>query len=386
MEPYFSGIQDPARSVSVIWRCHVPAPGERLWPRPRDVEAIDVPIWELRDALEDQRLTRLAPDRISVETAAKEDLRPGDSVVLPTEAGLLDQFGWDATCQEHAHDVALESAGLPLDAVAIRRLANVEVGGLVNTILQNDVDEPDEEESSAALDQLIETLRGTLPPKWDERSWGDFLSALGPAVTEAANEVPRLRRRSDDTSQVLYDEFDERSLAATAVELHAHGEAVGAQARAVAHRIGLAGDLAEVLRLSGLCHDVGKADDRFQQWLRDGPVTQPLVAKSSMRRDRWAAARVAAGWPRRRSARGVVCPAGDSVAGYRRRQRRHGRGCGAVDTLGRQSPWQRPAAGGTGRRRHAVVGLLVLQWTRSVGVRRLGSRRLGAAGALCLPQ
>lgn len=298
VEPYFSGIQDLNRSVSVIWRCHLPVPTERLWPRPRDTEAIDVPIWELRDALEDRLVTRIASDRISVERATRAELRPGDTVILPTDAGLLDQFGWNATCQEHVHDLALESAGLPLDAAAIRRLANVEVGGLVKTVLQNDADEPDEEESSAALAELIETLRGTLPPQWDERSWGDFLNGLDPVVSEAANEVPRLRRRSDDADRVLYDEFDERSLAATAVELDAHGEAVGAQANAVARRIGLAVDLAEILRLSGHCHDVGKADDRFQQWLRDGPVTQPLVAKSSMRRDRWASARAAAGWPR----------------------------------------------------------------------------------------
>ncbi|WP_419840755.1 type I-U CRISPR-associated helicase/endonuclease Cas3 [Candidatus Poriferisodalis sp.] len=298
VEPYFSGIQDQNRSVSVIWRCHVPVPGERLWPRPRDAEAIDVPIWELRSALEDQQLTRLTPDRLSVEAVGTDELRPGDSVVLPTDVGLIDQFGWDATCRERAHDVALECAGLPLDAAAIRRLASVEVGGLVNTILQNDVDEPDEEESSAALAHLIETLRATLPPKWDEDSWAGFLSALDPVVSEPANEIPRLRRRSEDASRVIYDEFDERSLAAAAVELDAHGYAVGEQAYAVARCIGLAADLAGVLRSAGQCHDVGKADDRFQQWLRDGPVEQPLVAKSSMRRDRWAAARAAAGWPR----------------------------------------------------------------------------------------
>jgi len=298
VEPYFSGIQDAARSVSVIWRCHVPAPGERLWPRPRDVEAIDVPIWELRDAIDDWQLIRLAADQVSVETAAKEDLRPGDSVVLPTDAGLLDQFGWDATSREHAHDVALERAGLPLDAVAIRRLAHVEVGRLVNTILQNDVDEPDDEASAAALDSLIEKLRDTAPPAWDSNSWAEFLSDLGPTVSEVANEVPRLRRRTEDASQVLYDEFDERSLADTAIELDAHGDAVGTQAYSIARRIGLTDDVTEVLRVSGLCHDVGKADDRFQRWLRDGPVTQPLVAKSSMSRDRWAAAQTAAGWPR----------------------------------------------------------------------------------------
>ena len=301
VEPYFSGVQDPTRSVSVLWRCHVPASGQRLWPRPRDAETVDVPAWELREALagkEVKTVTRIVADRTSVERTFTEDLRPGDLVVLPTDIGMLDEFGWDANCPAGIRDVSLESAGLPLDAAAVLRLANVEVGGLITTILQHEVDESDEEVSTTALADMIETLRGVLPIGWSASSWSDFLNALDLTVLEPPSEVPRLRRRLDGTSDVLYDEFDERSLAATAVELDAHGEAVGVQAFAVARRIGLSEDLADILRLAGQCHDVGKADARFQQWLRDGPVSQPLVAKSSMRPDRWSAARAAAGWPR----------------------------------------------------------------------------------------
>ena len=301
VEPYFSGIQNPTRSVSVLWRCHVPTPGQRLWPRPRDAETVDVPAWELREALagkEVKTVTRIAADRTSVERTSTEGLRPGDLIVLPTDIGMLDEFGWEAKCQADIRDVSLEGAGLPLDAAAVRRLANVEVGGLIATILQHEADEPDEEASTTALADMIETLRGVLPIGWSESSWRDFLNALDLAVLEPLSEVPRLRRRLDGTSDVLYDEFDERSLAAAAIELDAHGEAVGVQAFAVARCLGLSDGLADILRLAGQCHDVGKADVRFQQWLRDGPVSQPLVAKSSMRRDRWSAARASAGWPR----------------------------------------------------------------------------------------
>ena len=45
VEPYFSGIATPRLSVTLLWRAHVPAPGERLWPRGTDREAIDVPLW-----------------------------------------------------------------------------------------------------------------------------------------------------------------------------------------------------------------------------------------------------------------------------------------------------------------------------------------------------
>ena len=38
---------------------------------------------------------RLAFDGVTVETTSGADPRPGDQVVLPTDRGLLDAFGWD---------------------------------------------------------------------------------------------------------------------------------------------------------------------------------------------------------------------------------------------------------------------------------------------------
>jgi CRISPR-associated endonuclease/helicase Cas3 len=67
------------------------------------------------------------------------------------------------------------------------------------------------------------------------------------------------------------------------VALHRHAEAVAERARTVASRLGLATTLVEALRLAGLHHDDGKADDRFQRSLRAGPAPAEPLAKSGVR-------------------------------------------------------------------------------------------------------
>ncbi|WP_213455090.1 type I-G CRISPR-associated helicase/endonuclease Cas3g [Rhizomonospora bruguierae] len=67
------------------------------------------------------------------------------------------------------------------------------------------------------------------------------------------------------------------------VALSRHAEAVAERAEAVATRLGLDAGLVETLRLAGLHHDDGKADDRFQRSLRTDPTGGELLAKSGMR-------------------------------------------------------------------------------------------------------
>ena len=82
VELYFSGISGADSAVSLIWRAHVPEPGERLWPRASDREAIAVPIGEVRQALEgDGELRRLTSDGVTIETVAPGEIRPGDVLV-----------------------------------------------------------------------------------------------------------------------------------------------------------------------------------------------------------------------------------------------------------------------------------------------------------------
>ena len=298
VEPYFSGIAGPQYAVSVLWRVHMPEEGERLWPRATDREAVDVPLAELRDALgEGELVHRLAGDGATVETVAPHDLRPGAQVVLPTDRGLLDEFGWDASATEPVVDVSLVGRGLPLDAVAIKRLCDVSLGDAVSTALGIGDEEVDETERDGGVREIVSRVRDAAPPRgWGGPEWTEFTDSLEHRVVEARREVPRLIARNP-LPEPRVGEFDETSLGAT-VELEAHGDAVGVRARVVADRIGVPPDLRDVVALAGTLHDIGKADGRFQRWLDPEGRADVPMAKSNMPRHRWETIRARAGWPR----------------------------------------------------------------------------------------
>ena len=298
VEPYFNGIAAPEYTVSMIWRVHVPEAGIRLWPRATDREAVEVPLAEFRDALvDDEVVYRLSADGVTVEAVSRAELRPGDQVLLPTERGLLDEFGWSPHATEPVVDVSLIRRGLPLDATAIRRLCGVSVSDLVAKALGGLDDEVDDADRNDAIEQLLGAVRDASPPVgWAPSEWSEFTGSLEPRTVEARREVTRLRARNP-LPEARIGEFDETSLGATA-QLDPHGEAVGVRAGVVAHRIGVPTELREVIALAGKLHDIGKADPRFQRWLDPEGNAEVPMAKSNAPRHRWEAMRAQAGWPR----------------------------------------------------------------------------------------
>ena len=302
VEPYFSGIAGPDYSVSLIWRAHVPDEGELLWPRASDKEAVEVPIGEARDAFGEQEdLRRVSPDGVTVQDVARDDLRPGDTIVLPCDRGLLDEFGWDPSSTSPVVDISILEHGLPLDAAALQRLCGITTGALIDRALgiSEDHEEIDEAERSEALEEILTVLTEATPQGWQQDEWQDLLAALDRQVLTARKEVPRLARRSVvQAGMALSDELDEVSLTETAVLLDPHCQAVARRARQIADRLGLPDDVAQVLERSGSLHDIGKADPRFQRWLDpEESAAGVKVAKSDMPRHLWNGARAAAGWP-----------------------------------------------------------------------------------------
>ena len=299
VEPYFSGIAAPDYSVSLIWRVHIPEDGDLLWPRAMDREAVDVPLSEAREVFgEDEELRRLDADGVTINTTSREQLRPGDVVVIMSDRGLMDPFGWDPESSSPVVDMSIAEHGLPLDADAIRRLCGIATGELVNRALGtvDDDEDLDGADRAAAVTHILEAVADATPPGWEEAEWAAFVGALQPRIVTARYEVARLPKRA--AREPRSDELDEMSRADTAVELGRHDKAVAARSRTIAERLGLSSDLAAVVERAGRFHDLGKTDQRFQRWL-DPDGGQPVpVAKSQMPRSRWTAARVAAGWPR----------------------------------------------------------------------------------------
>ena len=306
VEPFFAGIANPRRAVTVFWRSHLPANGERLWPRATELEAVDVPIGELRQALSEQTVHRIHNDSETLEELPVSRIRPGDRVALSTDRGLLDRHGWNPVAAETVVDVSLAKHGLPLDAVAIKRLCGIELAVPIRRILGSDADESqevDEDEREKAIEEILAAIRGVdTPAEWAATEWEEFTAALQPRLVTASREVPRLAVEKPEAERLVAD-LDETSLVGEEfpgdlATLDGHGNAVGARARLVAERIGLLAQLAEVIELAGDLHDIGKADGRFQQWLDPERKSNVAMAKSGTPRHRWSATRAAAGWPR----------------------------------------------------------------------------------------
>ena len=300
VEPYFAGIAGPSYRVSLIWRTYIPKDGEFLWPRFRDDEAIDVPIVEVRKVFEQgEELSRLSSDGVTIEKTQLDDLHPGDQIVVRSDRGLIDEFGWNPSATFPVVDASLARSGLPLDAEAIHHLCGASVSNLIDRALGVAEDSEDflAVERAEAIHEILGTLGRVTASGWDATEWNGLLSSLRKEVVIPHNEVPRLLSASA-RSEPRNDDLDETSLAAAAVRLDLHGRAVAARARRVADQLGIEPHLAETVECAGRLHDLGKAERRFQFWLDPDQASSVLVAKSNMPRHLWTQMRIAAGWPR----------------------------------------------------------------------------------------
>jgi CRISPR-associated endonuclease/helicase Cas3 len=317
VELFFSGFGE-AGSVSVLWRASIPGVGHRLFPRVRASESVDIPLWELRDALEAVELravSRLGGDRERLEEASLDDLRPGDDVILPAEAGLYDQLGWNPASTAEVVDISALTAGVLL--LAPRLIANLVPGadGALLDLVSRLRSDPDRDSEQAALDpqeeaaqlgELLEALRSVAPHPWiSVRAWQEFLGRPLARVVRRPGEEPYIRwaPKPKEGVGVRSDSFEELSFGLTARHLREHLQAVGALARAIAVALGCSPELAEAVALAGKLHDLGKLDPRFQRWLAWDPTGEhhedgEALAKSGTPRELIEAARVAAGWPR----------------------------------------------------------------------------------------
>ncbi len=303
VEPYFSGLKIPGYSVSLIWRAHVPDEGGRLWPRATDRESISVPIGEVREALRnDEGIFRLASDGVTVERASSASaLKPNDCVVLLSNRGLMDEFGWNPKACDPVVDISLTGKGLPLDPAALERLCGVtNLNSRIETATgrMRDEDEPDQADRDEAAAEILEAVRAAPQPRgWHAEEWQEFVGSLTAEVVCSRDEVARLRT-ARPLAETRLDGLDEHSITAEVQDLASHGRAVAERALSIADCIGIADDLRDTIAMAGRYHDIGKSDLRFQRWLDPDGVAASPVAKSNAPPHLWESRRRDSGWPR----------------------------------------------------------------------------------------
>jgi CRISPR-associated endonuclease/helicase Cas3 len=221
-----------------------------------------------------QRALRWAGDESDVIPA--EELRPGDTIVVPASRGGIRDGCFDPDASDRVPDLAERAAllgrGLPVLRLHPDVLAQLELPDLGDEL----------PEIRAALSALAEA---TEAPSW-RKLW---LKRLGSSrksvaidtsepwsVLEGARirpEVLRAALQVDDTVEDgvgLTTDDDDSFHAGREVSLAEHSRDVEHFARVYATAVGFPPPVVEAVALAGWLHDIGKADRRFQVMLRGG--------------------------------------------------------------------------------------------------------------------
>lgn len=270
-------------------------------------------------------------------------VRPGDVLVVPTERGGLDEYGWAPDSDRPVLDVSEVirhrpellgvvsfGRGLPLPLLRIDRgtagrlgLGPEDAQGLRHLVRELGRDTEEREGPSpelpahliASIDRVVESM-GSIPP--DERlpgsawtpatmsvlkSWvaGDVTVApvldkqgrgLGRFILSPSRKAARLVERDD--------EFPEgSSMSVRQVTLRTHHTNVGDRARDISQALGLRPEVSDAVETAARWHDLGKVEPRFQAMLCGGYeyeamlVDEPL-AKSGINAADHNARRIAA--------------------------------------------------------------------------------------------
>ena len=205
------------------------------------------------------------------ERVSIRDLRPGDTVVVPSSKGGLWNGCFDPTdsrtevsdLAERAALMARGRATLRLHPSVLRRLGLPEsLGDDLATARERLQDiEPSEPWMKLWLERLRPRARSFVVVPGDD-GWACIDGGL---VGREALRSLQVDAEADVTS-----EEEESSFTGRAVPLKEHSNDVQNLARQFAAALRLPKELADDLALAGWLHDIGKADRRFQLMLRGG--------------------------------------------------------------------------------------------------------------------
>jgi CRISPR-associated endonuclease/helicase Cas3 len=304
--------------------CPVPFREVRRWLEKRQVVELDGDL-EGRDAPEEEDSTSHAGRKVlrwrgadDAQVIPAENLRPGDSIVVPASYGGCDVFGWNPTSVAPVRDIGdAVAAKLARRRPVLRLAQEVFRGWLCGTPEPVELqrlrawvkadDEGEDVDPIESLGALAEDV--SLSPDLD------WLRKVAARLRDDKRLRPVLNvcRRSAEAVAIAGSRHVGREVstatdgAALTVEvpLKAHSRGVRGWATRFAESLGLAPSLREDLALAAWLHDVGKSDPRFQVWLRAGDeiaaamATEPLAKSGSNARNRaaMALARLRAGYP-----------------------------------------------------------------------------------------
>lgn len=314
-----------AADVQVVWRADLdPSPDDQDWvgvvavAPPRSREALPLPFaaalgWLGENAPEvaDQEgtgggaepprgirpvLCWRGPEASFVAQSA-DDIRPGDTLVVPATYGGLDAFGWDPRSTAPVEDVADGVVNEMADAApGGRRRVRVRIyrgwgSGAVDALLDGLTGRLAEGEDTATVaEELFAALGAAAPAPLTAavlraaRAAGLRLNPYPGGLVLTAKVAPgfvgRAQQEKVGDEVECDDGTDGASLQGAQVTLCEHLAGVAGWADRAGVALGLPSNLRHVLVRAAELHDLGKADWRFQYLLYGDEPGQELLAKS----------------------------------------------------------------------------------------------------------
>ena len=288
-----------AADVQIVWREDITSVNEpetelvELMP-PVQREALAMPLRAVRRWLKGQDLAVadvegmvLAPIKEENRDATKKvlrwnsgkaelikanDLRPGDTIVVPSSYGGADRFGWNPEA-EFTPDIADAVNEQEADSGFRQRRVRLDVAAKttegLGALITQFRSEPDRDAEMKIVGLLGEPSTGAkVDPTgrlvtWPKRKGGTHADSL------------RIEPSTEET-----DETDDSSLIGKQ-SLAAHTAGVMEHAKKFALGCGMPAHLVGDIQLAARLHDWGKCDERFQAWLTGRPfIGGEYMAKS----------------------------------------------------------------------------------------------------------
>ena len=280
-----------------------------------DVEGAEPGIDEARPGGREALRWRGAEDPQTRLVKARE-LRPGDTIIVPSEYGGCDKFGWAPQSKDVVADLADEAATPHEKRRAAFRLHPklwpfvAPPWGEVARLLQDHEERPakalvDALKQLVGEDSEIGARLGLFAGAKLERPLFPYDGDAEPETpTGAILVAPRglaSAKEEKGTSEAVTDGDDAGSFRPQSLPLEIHLAQVEAKAREFAQKAGLSPKLTETIAFAARFHNSGKADPRFQTYLAGGVEPGPkLLAKSghSVVPAAVAATRAASGLPK----------------------------------------------------------------------------------------
>lgn len=323
ISPFLHGLSsDEAPDVNLIWRNDVGADWKKAISAvsPMMMEAMGVPLYAVRAWLEDKpdsdvfdvegaevhmeesgRIIRPVfryKGRGKIENIEPKDIRPGDTLVVPSKYGGCDEYGWNpgsGDCVKDIADISHNERAYRLlqDGMTAKFLLRLN-STLIETLFGNGTEEYKSYlQALRAMDDvnMAAAVQGILQGIWPRFS--DMYSTNA-AMLEA------FRRIKDDKyleiiryseGLILYSIVKpvKAKAGSNIVTLTEHLSDVCKTTRTYAGACGLNTRLVEDLALAATTHDLGKSDPRFQLVLYGGDEIEAasgtLLAKSLTHED-----------------------------------------------------------------------------------------------------